>query len=65
MQVVKAKRKGREDEEENVHSYWLASRKIEYTGIFKAKGYLARCGELPLKEAIGLSQDGLLNNERI
>jgi len=34
---LKERWKGREDEEEDVNSYWMTLRKIEYTGDWRRK----------------------------
>jgi hypothetical protein len=44
--------KGREDEEENVSSYWMILRKREDTGNRKRKHWMAHCVDLNWEEAL-------------
>jgi hypothetical protein len=45
----------KEDEEENVGSYWMTLRKREDTNIWRRKRKIALCEELDLEEALDLS----------
>jgi hypothetical protein len=53
----------REDEEEDVSSYWVALRKWDYAGNWMRKRWMAFCGELSLEEAVKLSKDRRKMNE--
>jgi hypothetical protein len=48
-------RRGRQDEEEDVSSYWMTLRKRECTGNWKGKHKMAVSAELALEEAMDLS----------
>jgi hypothetical protein len=47
---------GREDEEEDVSSYWMTVGKLEEIGSWKGKHLISRSGELALEEAMDLSK---------
>ena len=57
----KDRRKGiwREDEDEDIRSYWMNVRKWEDTGYWKRKHWLAPCGEFGLDKAVDLPQSRL------
>jgi hypothetical protein len=42
------RKKGREEEEDNISSYWIFSRNREDTGNCKSKHWIALCRELVL-----------------
>jgi hypothetical protein len=52
---LKQRQKRREDEEEDVSSYWMTSRRQEDTGISKIMYQIPFCGELYTGEAKNLS----------
>jgi hypothetical protein len=59
QQVIEGKIKEgievKEDEEQDVGSYWMTLRKVEDTLIWRRKLQITLCGELALEDDLGLS----------
>jgi len=53
----------REEDEEDVNSYWITLRKGDNTGNGKWKHYIALCGELALDDTTDLFQTDCGMNE--
>jgi hypothetical protein len=53
--VVEGKFEGREDEGENVSSYWMILRKQGDIANGKRKHQITLCGEMDLEEVVDLS----------
>jgi len=52
-----------EDEEEDVSSYWMTSRKREDTGNWKRVHSIALCGELSSEDSMDYREDRLRDDE--
>ena len=59
--VIERKMQGREDEEEEVSSYWVTLRKREAVSPWKRKNYLALSGKFALEHVTRFSQGKLSN----
>ena len=61
--LLNEKWKGRDDEEEDVSSYWMTSRKGEDTVSLKRKHQKPLCRELALEETMDVSHDRPCNKQ--